>query len=276
VTLERDWLLGAARSEREAMGRTIQYTEPEHWAQDSILPGWRNRDIVAHLAASDVAAAAAVAGEPPAELEAYRTQARSSFSVDGFNAEAIARRAGEPLRAVIGEWGQAVDLFLARTAQLSLDEWATRRAVWVAGQIRLPYLVQARIMEWWLHGEDIRAGADLPKRREHEPMFCANDLAIRMIPYALSVAGRSFPGKSMRFKIEGAGGGEWHYGLAPRETPAAGKRPDAGVEALGYDFALLAGRRIPARELRAAGAIIVTGDVNLADTVLDSLRAFAV
>ena len=50
MALERHWLIEQARRERDAMGRSVQYTEPEHWEQDSVLAGWLNRDIVAHLA----------------------------------------------------------------------------------------------------------------------------------------------------------------------------------------------------------------------------------
>jgi hypothetical protein len=60
--LERTWLLGTAKAERDALGRTIQYTPPAAWDQESPSVGWRNRDIVAHLAGSDVAAAALLAG----------------------------------------------------------------------------------------------------------------------------------------------------------------------------------------------------------------------
>src|SRR5207245_933804 len=71
LTLERLWLRATARAEREALGRTIQYTPPEAWDQDSVSAGWRNRDIVAHLAASEVGAAAAMAGETSAEVEEF-------------------------------------------------------------------------------------------------------------------------------------------------------------------------------------------------------------
>ncbi|HEY1331457.1 MAG TPA: maleylpyruvate isomerase family mycothiol-dependent enzyme [Actinomycetota bacterium] len=275
MTLPREWLLSTARAEREAMGRSIQYTEPRFWEMDSVLPGWRNRDIVAHLAAGEQAAAESLGGQEPAELEAARKAAGGSFSVDAFNASSVARRAQSPLREVIGEWGTAADLLLSRAAALEPAEYESRRVTWVAGELRVPYLLQSRVMEWWLHGEDLRAGVELPPRRQHEPIHCTIDLAIRMIPYALGLAGLSFPGKSMRFIVEGSGQGDWHYGLAPHETPPPAKRPDAAVEARGYDLAMVAGRRFDADEMVARGAFVVGGDRRLAETVLRHLRAFA-
>ncbi|MFN2590321.1 MAG: maleylpyruvate isomerase family mycothiol-dependent enzyme, partial [Actinomycetota bacterium] len=185
MTLERSWLLGTARAERDALGRSIQYTPPKTWDAESASAGWRNRDIVAHLAADEVLAAAILAGEPAAELEEYvKSLDGEPFQIDSFNEWTVQRRAAEPFRAVVTEWGRAADLFLARAAKIEPGEWTSRRVHWVAGEIGVSYLIQSRVMEWWLHGEDIRLGADLEPRIEHPPIFCVNDLAVRMIPYA--------------------------------------------------------------------------------------------
>src|SRR5437879_3793080 len=114
MTLERVWLLGTARAEREAMGRTVQYTEPVHWNEPSVLAGWPNRDILAQLAASEVAAAAIIGGEAAAEFDEFRTSPEGNpFRTGAFNEWTVARRRDEPFRSVVSEWGRAADLFLA-------------------------------------------------------------------------------------------------------------------------------------------------------------------
>jgi hypothetical protein len=137
------------------------------------------------------------------------------------------------------------------------------------------YLIQSRVMEWWVHGEDLGAGADLPPRIEHPPIYCVNDLAVRTIPYALSLAGLSFPGKSVRVELEAAGGGSWHWGLAPRERPDPDRRPDAIIEGRGSSFARVAARRAPYEQFLFDGTLQTSGDDELAETVLRHLRAFA-
>ncbi len=276
MTLERTWLLGTARAEREALGRTIQYTPPEAWPAESVSPGWRNRDIVAHLAAHEVAAAAILGGEAAAEFEEFvKAQDGEPFQLDTFNGWTVERRAGEPFRSVVSEWGRAADLFLARASKIPPEEWTTQKVPWVAGEIGVSYLIQTRVMEWWLHGEDILAGADLPARIEHPPVFCVNDLAVRMIPYALSLVGLSFTNKSVRVELDAAGGGSWHRVLAPRGTPLPGKEPDVVIEGRAYPFALVAGRRVPAEYYLAEGSLQVGGDVELGESILHHLRAFA-
>jgi uncharacterized protein (TIGR03083 family) len=274
--LDEKWLLGTARFEREAMGRTIQYTPPEAWEQESVSPGWRNRDIVAHLAASEVAAAAAITDEVSAEVEEYTKSLDGvRFTLDGFNEWTVRRRAEEPFRVVVREWGQAADLFVSRAAKVTSEEWTTRRVPWAGGEIGVSYLIQSRVMEWWLHGEDILAGGRNPPRLEHPPIFCVNDLAVRTIPYGLSLAGLSFPGRSVKIQLEGVGEGSWHQGLAAREKPAPNKEPDALIHGRGYSFALVAGRRVPAEYYLADGSLQTSGDDQLAETVLMHLRAFA-
>jgi uncharacterized protein (TIGR03083 family) len=276
MTLERRWLLGAARAEREAVGRTIQYTPPDAWEAGSLSPGWRNRDIIAHLAATEVAAAAVIAGETPAEMEEFaKTLDGAPFTVDAFNDWSVARRAEEPFRGIVAEWGRAADLLLARASKVPPEEWATRKVWWVAGEMGVSYLVQSRVMEWWLHGEDVLAGGGNPPRLEHPPIFCVNDLAIRTIPYALSLAGLSFPGKSVLVELQAVGGGTWHWGLAPGERPSADKVPDAVIDGRAHAFAMVAGRRIPAEFYLAEGVLQTGGDDMLAETVLLHLRAFA-
>lgn len=274
--LDRSWLLGTARAEREALGRTIQYTPPEAWEQESPSPGWRNRDIVGHLAASDVAAAAVIADEIPSELEEFlKGLDEGPFTIDAFNEFTVRRRVDLPFRSVVTEWGSAADLFLARAAKIRPEEWATKKVNWTVGEIGVSYLIQSRVMEWWLHGEDILAGGRNPPRLEHPPIFCVNDLAIRTIPYALAMAGLSFPGKSTRIELEAVGGGTWHRGLAPREAPPGGKAADALITGRAYAFALVAGRRVPAEYYLAEGILQTGGDDALAETVLQHLRAFA-
>jgi uncharacterized protein (TIGR03083 family) len=276
MALERGWLTDQARRERDAMGRSVQYTEAPYWEKDSVLPGWLNRDLIAHLAGADGAAAALVGGDPSIEIDEYRKSLNGApFTVDGFNAVVVGRRRAESVVAVAAEWGRDADLLLARCSELSAEEWRSRKVAWLGGDLRLPYLLQSRVVEWWLHGEDLRAGADLAPRQEHPPIFCVNDLAVRMIPYGLSLAGLSFPGRSIRVELEGAGGGSWHYGLAPRESPPHGSKPDAVVEGRGYAFAMVAGGRVPVDDYLSSGGLLLGGDLELGRTVLDHLRVSA-
>jgi uncharacterized protein (TIGR03083 family) len=271
--LDREWLLGVARLEREQLGRTIQYVPPDRWEAESPVEGWRTKDVVAHLASLEVAAAAVVGDEPAAEFDEYaKTTETGTFDLDGFNSWAVARRRDESAIALALEWGRAADLLLTRISRTAPEDWHGRQVPWVLGDLRLGYHLQARVAEWWSHGEDIRDGAALPPRLEHPPMYCVNDLAVRMLPYALSREGRSFPGRSIEVKLEGPGEGTWHQGL--EAGVPAGTKPDAYIHGRSHAFASVANRRADADVVLYEGLLNIGGNMEIARTCLSVLRRF--
>ncbi len=274
MNIDRRTMLGIANAERARLGRTIQYVPAEDWEDDSVCAGWRNRDIVAHLAAQDTAAAQLVGGEPADEFERFREANGDELWVNGFNESAVRSRDELSTRRVIGDWGRAADLFLDRVGELDDETWRERKVPWVAGEIGVRFLVQSRVIEWWFHGEDLREGAGLEQNPQHWPVYLANDMGIRMLPYALGQAGLSFPGASLRVELEGVGGGSWHWGLAPRESPPEDAEPTAFVEGRATAFALVAGRRYPAKVFLDEGTLVVGGDEAVALAVLEHVRAF--
>lgn len=272
--MERTQLTGILHAERARLGRTIQYTDPATWDLPNPCEGWSNRDVLAHLAAQDTAAAQLVGGEPATELDAFREANGGDLWVTGLNEWAIEVRRELPTRQIATDWGRAAGLFCTRAADLTDETWTALRVPWVAGEIGVRYLVQARIVEWWLHGEDLREGTGQAPNPQHWPVHLTCDLGIRMLPYALGLSGLSYPGKSLRVDLSGMGAGSWHWGLAPQETPAEDKKPDAWIEGRALAFAQVAGRRIAAESFLDDGNLVIGGDEELAWTVLRDIRAY--
>jgi uncharacterized protein (TIGR03083 family) len=275
VTSDRTELLGIAHAERQRLGRTVQFADPITWEQPSALPGWWNRDVMAHLAAQDTAAAQIVKGDPAVELDEYRSGLGDEpFTVDGFNAAAVARRAGLPTREVLVTWGKAADAFLAYAGLLSPEDWERARFPWLAGDIAIRYLVQARVVEWWIHGEDMRATNGLGPEYQHWPIHLTIDLGVRMLPWALAHAGLDLTGRSVQIDVDGAGEGLWHWGLGAGEVPPRDKKPDATIVGRAPQLALVAARRLPADDVLVSGNLVVGLDDELGTTILRHIRAF--
>jgi uncharacterized protein (TIGR03083 family) len=275
VDIDRDRMLAIARHERDALGRTIQYTPPDHWEAESPCEAWRVKDVLAHLAASDMVAAALTGDEEPAELEEYRKSLEGEpLRPDEWNRWSVERRADASPVALGLEWGRAADLLLSRAGKCPEEDWHGMQVAWVAGEIRLKYLVQARISEWWVHGEDIREGGRLPPRREHWPIHVVNDLAVRLIPYSLSLAGENRRGKVVRIELDGVGAGTWLRSTDPGPDVGRDSRPDAYVEGDGYAFASVAGGRADPEVCMYEGLLLTGGDAEVAETVIRTLRSF--
>ena len=275
MSLDREQLLGVAYAERQRLGRMIQYAEPATWDQPSAADGWWNRDVMAHLAAGDTLAAQLVAGEPATELEEFnRDHEGSSFDIDAFNAWTVNRRSGAETREILTTWGLAAESFLSHAASLSDEEWAELRFEYVAGPIAARYLVQTRVVEWFLHGEDMRATNGLGPQYQHQPVNLTIDLAVRMLPWSLGRAGHDLSGLSVKVDVEGAGEGSWHWGLGSGEVPAGRKKPDATIRGRAPQLALVAGQRLKPDDALLSGAVVLGGDREIADLVLRNLRAY--
>lgn len=275
MSLDREQLLGVAYAERQRLGRMIQYAEPATWDQPSAADGWWNRDVMAHLAAGDTLAAQLVAGEPATELEEFnRDHEGSSFDIDAFNAWTVNRRSGAETREILTTWGLAAESFLSHAASQSDEEWAELRFEYVAGPIAARYLVQTRVVEWFLHGEDMRATNGLGPQYQHQPVNLTIDLAVRMLPWSLGRAGHDLSGLSVKVDVEGAGEGSWHWGLGSGEVPAGRKKPDATIRGRAPQLALVAGQRLKPDDALLSGAVVLGGDREVADLVLRNLRAY--
>jgi uncharacterized protein (TIGR03083 family) len=275
VSLDRPTLLGVAHAERQRLGRMIQYADPASWELPSAAAGWWNRDVMAHVAAADTAAAQLLAGGSAEELEEYRaTLDGQPFDVDGWNAWTVNRRSGLPVREVLETWGRAAEALLEFASDLSEEDWGGSRLPWLAGDIAARYLVQSRVVEWFLHGEDMRATNGVGIEWQHWPIYLTIDMGVRMLPWALGRRGYDLTGRSVQIDVEGAGEGSWHWGLGPGEVPLGEKKADAIVIGRAPQFALVAGKRLSPDDVLETGAVVLGGDVTLAELVLRTIRAF--
>lgn len=275
--LSREELIGIAHAERQRLGRTIQYAPPESWEQPSACAGWWNRDVVAHMAGQDTAAAQLLRGDPAEELDSYRATLGSDdpSTVDGLNAFLVNNRSGLPYREVLTMWGQAAESTLAYAGLLSEEAWRDERFPWLLGSIAARYLLQSRIVEWWVHGEDIRATAGLGPQIQHWPIFLTIDMGVRMLPWTLGEAGLDLQGASVQIDVEGAGEGSWHWGLGSGETPAPDKKADAYIQGRAPQFALVAAHRIPVDDVLDSGNVVLGGETDIAELVIRHIRAYA-
>ena len=279
MAIDREELLGIAHAERQRLGRMIQFAEPDSWEQPSADPGWWNRDVMAHLMAGDTAAAQLMAREPAQELEEYRAQlGEEPFTVDGWNAWTVNRRSGLETRMILDTWGAAAESFLVYAGKLDDNDWRNARFPWIAGDIAARYLVQSRVVEWFLHGEDMRAtngvGSGWQTGWQHWPVYLTIDLAVRMLPWALSQAGHDLSGQSVQIDVEGAGEGSWHQALGIGEVPDPERKPDATIVGRAPQFALVTGKRLDPDEVLASGSVVLGGDADTADLIIRTIRAY--
>jgi uncharacterized protein (TIGR03084 family) len=149
---------------------------------------------VGHLAASERAAALALAG-------------RSD--------EVFGRRAGEPTgresepAALLEEWRTARVATLAAFAPLGDRD----RVVWGAGPMSARSFAEARLMETWAHGLDCHAALEIAPVDTARLRWIAG-LGLRALPYAFSLTKDPPPGdvRNIALDLQAPDGTPWRYG----------------------------------------------------------------
>jgi hypothetical protein len=109
---------------------------------------------------------------------------------------------------------------------------------------------------------------------QHWPVHLTIDLAVRMLPWQLRQAGHDLTGMTVGVEVEGAGEGTWHWALAPDEVAAAGREPDAVLKGRAPQLALAVGRRLDVDLVLDAGAVVLGGDVDLAELILRTAKPY--
>ena len=203
------------------------------WRAPSAAAGWTVADVVLHLAQTEEAVAATVAGVD------LRAGAPASASVDDLMDQLVRAERAEPA-AVFRRWQEArqgaVSALRGADPQQPLS--------WVDAPLKPVTLATTRLAEHWAHGLDITAplGIAFPDtdRLRHVAW-----LAHRMLPYALALAGR---GETRVHCDLAAPDGEtrWQFGPADADTVITGQ---AG------EFFRVAARRLAPGDfsLRATG-----------------------
>lgn len=220
------------------------------WFATTPARGWDVRDTVAHLADTDEIAYDTCT-DGPRSLNVFGGALASSEDLTLWGVLEGRRRAGAE---VLAWWEDAQAR--TRSALASLDP--ATRVPWGLG-MRVPSFLTARLMETWAHGLDVRSalGVSAPATARLRHIAW---LAIRALPYAYQVGGRSPPAGRLRVELVGPDGATWSYGPADAAARITG---DAD------EFCRLFVRRLAradARTLHAEGAD--------ADTALNVGRAY--
>jgi hypothetical protein len=95
-----------------------------------------------------------------------------------------------------------------------------------------------------------------------------------MLPWTLAEAGHDLSGRSLLVEVSGAGEGTWHWGLGAGEVPGPTTHADVTIKGRAPQLALVAGKRIDPEVLLESGILVLGGDIDTAELVLRTMRAY--
>jgi uncharacterized protein (TIGR03083 family) len=258
--VNRDEIVRAIRRERRRTMALLRALPTDEFDVPTALPGWRIREIVAHLVTTDRASILGL------NLFGVLT---STDRVERWNDRQVVGWASRPaadLLAGLEAWGAR----FARFASLVPAPLYRLRLPTMYGPAPGGLLLWARAFDEWVHRQDIRRALgrpdeDVEVRDAAEVVFLAT--AAGMPRWEDAGTGR------VEVSLTGAAMAPWVFDLgALRAGPASGRPADARIEVPAPAFVMAASGRDWFRALRERGVLVVDGDEGAAERLLSRIR----
>jgi uncharacterized protein (TIGR03083 family) len=224
---------------------------------DVVTPnGLTAHDLVVHMAAQESLLAQNL-GTPT--IDDLREE-----EIDPRTEALLPRFAGRELDDAVTLWRDSVEANRA-WAEANPD----RTAIWRGLGLTRDDTLLVRAFETWVHTEDLQQACGRP-RTPPEPRHLSlmSELASRILPLALAMAGGVHDGRTARLVLTGPGGGDWLVPLGAGDTTT---EPDVTITADVVDWCHLVGARVAPDELR----VVVDGDRELGRDVVAAAPALA-
>jgi len=259
VTVSKDEIVRSVKAERRATLGLLRTLEPDRFDASTALPGWRIREVVAHLITVDKAT---VTGTNL--LVVFTSMER----LERWNEGQVPKWAGRPVSDLL----------------VGLERWGRRFARFVGSlpapmyRMRMPnpwgrvggMMVWVRAYDEWVHRQDIRRALGMPDE-DTDLASVSEFLLTCMATVTLREIGAR-PGR-VAISIQGAPVAEWVYDLSSGTGgPLGASDADARIVAPAAAFIMAAAGRDSFDELRANGTLTLEGDETLANVYLAKTR----
>jgi uncharacterized protein (TIGR03083 family) len=258
--LNKDEIVRAIRDERRRTIALLRSLEPEQFDTPTALPGWRIREVIAHLITTDKAS---VTG---ANL---LTVLGSMDRLERWNERKVPKWAGRTIPELLmglDRWGRGM-LRIARTLPSPVYRL---RVPTIFGRAPSGLLLWSRVYDEWIHRQDMRRALALPD--EEVDLASPSEFLLTAILSAVlpNVEG---PGE-VAVSLQGVPIPAWRYDVGARRGGPTGDASESPTRIAGpaSKFIMAAAGRDSFDTLRKDGAITIEGDQDLAARFLAKLR----
>jgi uncharacterized protein (TIGR03083 family) len=259
--LNKDEIVRAIRDERRRTLTFLRSLEPDQFDISTALPGWRLREVVAHLITTDKAS---VTGTN------LPTVLGSMDRLERWNERQVPRWAERTIPELLmglDRWGRGM-IRLARTLPPALYRL---KLPTIFGRAPVGLLIWSRVYDEWIHRQDMRRALALTDEDVDvgsPSEFLLTAIASAVLPKVKGAGGY------MAVSLEGTPVPEWRYDLAAGSgAPSDGSPAVAGrIGGPAPSFIMAAAGRDSFDDLRHEGVLTVEGDQEVAALFLAQLR----
>jgi uncharacterized protein (TIGR03083 family) len=259
--LNKGQIVRAIGDERDRTLTFLRGLEPQQFDTPTALPGWRLREVIAHLVTTDKAS---VLG---ANLV---TVLGSMERLERWNDRQVPKWADRPVPDLLlglDRWGRG----MRRLAQAMPAALYRLRVPTIFGRAPLGLLIWSRVYDEWIHRQDMRRALGLTDQEvdlESPAEFLLTAIVFAVLPKVEGSSG------DIIVSLEGTPVTEWRYDVVARTgAPAEGSgQADARLSGPAPKLVMAAAGRESFQSLRSEGVLKVEGDQDLAAGFLANLR----
>ncbi|MFC5179749.1 maleylpyruvate isomerase family mycothiol-dependent enzyme [Actinomadura harenae] len=234
------------------------------WTRPTELPGWRVKDIVAHL----VGVETLLLGEDPAPGHVLPDDLPHVRNALGRMVEpAVDHRRGTPGPEVLAELRVVLDRRMERLAEISPDE----PAVLPTGREgTYGELMVFRAFDCWAHEQDIRRAVGRPGNLDAPAAARMFQVVERGLPMIVGKRAGASPGTAVTFEVSGPFAFTRHVEVAPDGRAAFTEEARDGATVLRMDWETFV-RLVTGRCTSADVTVGASGDEELAARVAGAM-----
>ena len=207
-------VVDALVAQQEELRLLVAERDDAALSQPTRCEGWSAADVLLHLAQTNEAAVASVAGR----LEDFRlggVGGEGAADVDELADLAVAAEREAAPTAIRDRWWVS--------AQAQADAFRgcdpSARVLWVSGELAARSLASTRLSETWIHTVDVASAFGVVPAPSDRLWHVAR-LAWRTVPYAFERAGQPLSGP-VAFELVAPDGATWAFGLDDPDVPPA-------------------------------------------------------
>ena len=239
----------------------------DQWNQPTDLEGWSVRDVLAHMASIE----SHLLGRPEPE-HSVREAPHVKNLLGAWNEQRVDHRRSWDVSDVLQEFEEVTHEREPVLRTLDDERLANVEAT-PLGEMPLQRFVQTRLLDSWVHEQDIRRAVGLPETHGSAAAARVLDIALSWLPRAVAKGGVR-EGEMVVMEIHGPHPRSAAAQVRSGRGVACASREGAAVRlaaAVAPFLRVACGRRAPAVAV-ASGDIEVAGDSHLAEQVLLALN----
>ena len=234
---------------------------PTQFAMDSVLPGWTNGDIFAHIIGTE----SLLAGRSVPEHDVQgRPHVRNR--IGELNEKWLEEFRGQDLRPIYDA------IITERTAGLAVmsDDELMAETMTPAGPDSYARFMRIRVFDCWIHELDVRDGLGLAPPSSATPAAIAADEAAASLPYVLAKRVGVPIGTTVRVELTGLVDRVLVVEVAERARLIAPDHadPDVVIRVDTCEFFRLIGGR---RDARPSAVVVASGDRDVGQQIAGKL-----